>query len=230
MEGSLSNADFSGFLYKQGHAFNTDFKRRFFVLRGTKLAYFEDRAAATKGKSKGIVTVTRVRHLRRGEGGASFDPMRLPLAFHFDTAERKPFIVYADDMQAKLDWLRSLLAVIRRAAHSGAFASAAVEDVYREQVSAVEAGAPSSLEAAAWAAVAKGCAAARAGQHDAAHSAYTEALKEAGHEKRTTKEPVVLAALYELGKLLCERQDYAGAFSYFEQVLNVVPPDKANQV
>ena len=39
-------ADHTGWLQKAGH-FQKDFKRRFFILRGTKLAYYEDRAAAS---------------------------------------------------------------------------------------------------------------------------------------------------------------------------------------
>ena len=33
----------------------------------------------------------------------------LPFAFHFETAERKPFFVFADSVMAKLEWLRVLL-------------------------------------------------------------------------------------------------------------------------
>jgi len=80
-----------GWLHKQGHAFNTDFKRRWFVLRANcKLSYYEDQAAASKGKGKGTVTITRVRHLRRAEGGSSLDTTLAPTAFYFDTAERNP--------------------------------------------------------------------------------------------------------------------------------------------
>ena len=102
-----------GWLHKQGHAFNTDFKRRWFVLRSNlKLTYYEDQAAASKGKGKGTVTVTRVRHLRPAEGGSSLEPTRAPTAFYFDTAEKKPFIVYADTVKDKLDWLQILLACV----------------------------------------------------------------------------------------------------------------------
>ena len=89
--------DFSGYLSKRGHV-NTAFRRRFFVLRGTRLTYYEDETAADRGRNRGSVTIRSVRHLRPGEA----DPLviddglpasHLAFAFHFDTVERKPFSV-----------------------------------------------------------------------------------------------------------------------------------------
>ena len=226
-----------GWLFKMGHAFNTDFKRRYFVLRGSRLAYFEDPGAASKGKSKGEVTVTRVRHLRRGEGGSSIDLMRVPLSFHFDTAENKPFIVYAEAMRDKIGWLKVLLAATRRARSMGASAKAttattatAVEDLYREQVAACEADSASLPEPAAWKAVASGVAHVRQQKLQEALAAYGMALELVGHGKRVSKEPVALAALYETGKLFCEALDYSAAITHFELVLGVAPPEVANVV
>ena len=45
-------AEHSGFLHKRGHV-NTAFKRRFFVLRAARLTYYEDEAAAVRGKARG---------------------------------------------------------------------------------------------------------------------------------------------------------------------------------
>ena len=39
--------DHSGFLHKRGHMY-TAFKRRFFVLTGAKLSYYEDIASASR--------------------------------------------------------------------------------------------------------------------------------------------------------------------------------------
>ena len=105
-------AEHSGFLHKRGHV-NTAFKRRFFVLRAARLTYYEDEAAAVRGKSRGSVTVRRVRHLRQGEAEPlvhedGLPASHIPFAFRFETAERKPFFVYADSMDAKLSWLRAL--------------------------------------------------------------------------------------------------------------------------
>ena len=228
-----------GWLHKQGHAFNTDFKRRWFVLRANcKLSYYEDQAAASKGKGKGTVTITRVRHLRRAEGGSSLDTTLAPTAFYFDTAEKKPFIVYADTVKEKLEWLQVLLAATRSSKPASAISSggadSCVEDTYREQVSAVEAGQTSGLEpaaAAAWKAVSDGYMLSREGRIEEARAAYSRALQLSGHGQRpTSKEPVVLAALYETGKLLCEVQEYATALEQFEQVLAFVPSEVAGHV
>ena len=230
---------YRGWLHKQGHAFNTDFKRRWFVLRANcKLSYYEDQAAASKGKGKGTVTITRVRHLRRAEGGSSLDTTLAPTAFYFDTAEKKPFIVYADTVKEKLEWLQVLLAATRSSKPASAISSggadSCVEDTYREQVSAVEAGQTSGLEpaaAAAWKAVSDGYMLSREGRIEEARAAYVRALQQSGHGQRpTSKEPVVLAALYETGKLLCEVQDYATALEQFEQVLAFVPSEVAGHV
>ena len=87
-----NKTDFSGFLHKRGHV-NTAFKRRFFVLRAARLTYYEDEAAAHRGRSKGSVTVSRVRHLRPGDAEPlvtddGLPPTHLPFAFRFETAER----------------------------------------------------------------------------------------------------------------------------------------------
>ena len=234
----MAEGEWSGWLHKQGHAFNTDFKRRWFVLRANcKLSYYEDQAAASKGKGKGTVTITRVRHLRRAEGGTSLDTTRAPTAFYFDTAEKKPFIVYADTVKEKLEWLQVLLAATRSSKPASAMSSgvdSCVEDTYREQVSAVEAGQTSALEpaaAAAWKAVSDGYMLSREGRIEEARAAYGRALQQSGHGQRpTSKEPVVVAALYETGKLLCEVQEYATALEQFEQVLAFVPPEVAGHV
>ena len=112
--------DHSGFLHKRGHM-NTAFRRRFFVLRGASLTYHENEQAASRGRSRGSVTVCSVRHLRTGEAEPlvqddGLPASHLPFAFGFETVERKPFIVYADSMQEKLAWLRALHRASRRGA------------------------------------------------------------------------------------------------------------------
>jgi len=101
-------------------------------------------------------------------------------------------------------------------------------------VSAVEAGQTSGLEpaaAAAWKAVSDGYMLSREGRIEEARAAYSRALQLSGHGQRpTSKEPVVLAALYETGKLLCEVQEYATALEQFEQVLAFVPSEVAGHV
>ena len=142
----------SGWLHKRGHV-NTAFKRRFFVLRGARLAYYEDEAAAGKGRSRGSVTVVSVRHVRPAERGPLGDDglpaARLAFAFHFETSVKKPFVVYADSMQDKLEWIRVLLSAT---SSSEAVALAervgipSVEDVYREHICELKTGgAPSAL-------------------------------------------------------------------------------------
>ena len=86
-----ATGDHIGWLQKAGHI-KKDFKRRFFILRGTRLSYYEDRTAANKGRCKGEVTVLSVRHLRERENLDVRLALR-PLAFYFDTVEKKPFVV-----------------------------------------------------------------------------------------------------------------------------------------
>lgn len=197
------SADLSGYLHKRGHV-NTAFRRRFFMLRGAKLTYYEDELAADRGRSKGSVTVARVRHLRPGEAEPlvvddGLPASHLPYAFHFETVERKPFYVYAESTAGKLEWLRALhqassrrsvlpasagaasVSSPSRSAGSGSSAhavgSTTVEDVYREHVSAAESGLEGTLsEPVAWRHVANGVVHAREGRASEAEAEYAAAL------------------------------------------------------
>ena len=232
-----AGVDLTGWLQKAGH-FNKDFKRRFFILRGSKLAYYEDRAAANRGKSKGEVTVRKVRHLQDGEG-VDLSLMKRPLAFYFDTTERKPFIVYADTMREKLAWLRALLGAVSGGGSTPASGLvSAVEDLYRDQVSAAETGdeagvvsSASAEERTAWVRIAKGAQLIRAQLHSEARTQFEEALQHAGYGDKASEaeagnvtDTACLAALYELGKLLCQTGEYAAALQQFEEAMRFAPP------
>ena len=118
-----------------GHI-NTDFKRRYFLLHGGRLAYFDSVSAAAKGKAKGLVTVVKISHVPNG--WPDVPPDKVTLAFRFDTAENKPFVVYADSLDAKLAWMRALAESTRRA---DGVPHSAIEDIYRTEITAgMEAG------------------------------------------------------------------------------------------
>ena len=51
-----------GWLYKEGEL-NKEFRRRFFALSGTHVAYFKDEADVAKGASKGGFTADAFGHL-----------------------------------------------------------------------------------------------------------------------------------------------------------------------
>ena len=55
-EPTVANASFKGWLSKMGHI-NTDFKRRYFMLCGERLGYFESLQTANKGKPKGTMQI-----------------------------------------------------------------------------------------------------------------------------------------------------------------------------
>ena len=264
--GGSRPADLAGYLHKRGHV-NTAFRRRFFVLRGSRLTYYEDEAAADRARSKGSVNVTRVRHLRPGEAEPlvvddGLPASHLPFAFHFETTERKPFFVYAESTASKLEWLLALhQARLRGGAastgvnasaassassaspwgpggggwpqHGGAMGTmAAVEDTYREHVSAAEAGLEATLgEPVAWRHLADGVAHARAGRVADAEAAYAAALTDGDAEgpsrRSVCKEPVALAALHESGKLHCAHGRYLEALGCFERAVALAPPEAA---
>ena len=219
-------SDHTGFLHKRGHL-NTAFKRRFFVLTGAKLSYYEDVTAAHRGRSRGSVTVTRVRHLRPGEGAAMVDdgllPSSLPFAFHFDTTEKKPFFVYADGMHEKLGWLRALLGIKATGNPHMLPTSCELEDLYREHVSNVVAdlGHDFVVEPDGWRCVARGLERRRAGDFDAAQDAFREAANHAGRGDKG----LALAALHESAKLHSQRQEYGDALTQFDAALAIAPPE-----
>lgn len=220
--------DHTGWLQKAGHI-NRDFKRRFFILRGTRLSYYEDRAAAARGgKPRGEVIVSRVRHLREKENVELQRDLRAR-TFFFDTLERKPFIVYADSMREKQAWVRALFSAI----HLGtAPRRGAVEDLYRNQVSAAEGGETSSAEGDVWGSIAQGAGMMRQQGFVEARVKLDEALRLVGDaEKALGKGSVArLAAMYEFGKLLCETQEYSAALQRFEAAMGLAPPYVHQQI
>ena len=125
----------SGWLHKRGHV-NTGFKRRWFVLdAGLRLRYYESPSHESRRlPPKGEVQVTALGHLAgkpphlAGKGSSS--PARLAAAlagglvsrpglyeglsrledvaaaFRFETARKKPFVVYAESVGEKLAWMQ----------------------------------------------------------------------------------------------------------------------------
>ena len=189
---TVENATVKGWLSKMGHI-NTDFKRRYFLLHGSRLAYFESVAAATKGKAKGLITVVKISHLPHG--WPDVPPEKVALAFRFDAVYfsavsgrvDKPFVVYADSLEAKLAWMRALADAIRPAdgePHS------AIEDIYQAEIAA-------------------GMAAGRAGQ----------GTSRVGEPVFASDGAATLWALVGEGLLSARQADLVGASKGFEAVL-----------
>ena len=204
-----------GWLQKQGHV-NKDFKRRYFVLKGAKLSYYEDVAGYNRNKSKGSVTVTKVGHLKTPND--AIGPETVPLAFRFDTAEKKPFTVYADDIKSKHSWLVALV----RATREPSKEAKPIEELYQEEVAAAT---------GAWECLAKGLALARKGEKAAARAEFEATLVRADYvEAMTRLAPCCLCALYELGKALCDAGEYSEALKRFTSALLMAPPEAAQQL
>lgn len=204
-----------GWLQKQGHV-NKDFKRRYFVLKGAKLSYYEDVAGYNRNKSKGSVTVTRVGHLKTPND--AIGPETVPLAFRFDTAEKKPFTVYADDLKAKHGWLVALVRATREASKE----AKPIEELYQEEVAGGE---------GAWECLSKGLALARKGEKAAARAEFEATLVRSDYvEAMTRLEPCCLCTLYELGKALCDAGEYSEALKRFTSALLMAPPEAAQQL
>ena len=102
-----------------------------FMLNGSKLSYFESLQAANKGRAKGTVVVTHVGHVTPDHAHVSLPVDKVTLAFHFDTAEKKPFVVYAVSLKEKLAWLRALADAIRV---DGSVRYVPIEDMHKGQV------------------------------------------------------------------------------------------------
>jgi len=255
---TVENATVKGWLSKMGHI-NTDFKRRYFLLHGSRLAYFESVAAATKGKAKGLITVVKISHLPHG--WPDVPPEKVALAFRFDAVYfsavsgrvDKPFVVYADSLDAKLAWMRALAESTRRA---DGVPHSAIEDIYRTEITAgMEAGrasqgasranepVPASHSASAlWKLVGEGMHMAREADPIGAGKRFEETLRRCGHvnqaglymqlncELSRELNPACLVALYELGKLLCESSTYSDALKYFVMASQMSPPACSQQL
>ncbi|DAZ92547.1 TPA: hypothetical protein N0F65_012777 [Lagenidium giganteum] len=92
-EGASMDVRCEGYLTKRGHVF-TNWKTRYFVLRGNVLEYF---ASDDKGKKYGSVTVAKVA-MWSGEAHG----------FMFYTTKQIPYYVYASSEAERAKWLRAL--------------------------------------------------------------------------------------------------------------------------
>ena len=87
----------SGYLTKQGHK-RKSWKKRYFILRGALLSYYEDyEGAHTGGKALSTVTVEEV---------STWDGE--PFGFVFLTSDQVPYYVYADDERERKKWFHAL--------------------------------------------------------------------------------------------------------------------------
>ena len=142
----------------------------------------------------------------------------MPLAFRFDTAEKKPFTVYADDLKSKHGWLLALV----RATREPSKEAKPIEELYQEE---------GAGGAGAWECLSKGLALARKGEKAAARAEFEATLVRADYvEAMTRLEPCCLCALYELGKALCDAGEYSEALKRFTSALLMAPPEAAQQL
>ena len=225
---SDADNDHCGWLDKQGHV-NLDFKRRYFVLLGGRLSYFESVEAASKGKAKGNVNVTGVFHFRPAgpresqRGGPPSE--KVARAFRFDTAERKPFVVIADTIAQKFGWMRALSAISQRPAR---IAPTTVQEAYRHELTATlqaRAAAGTSHTHEVWSAVAEGVTLAKKGDADAAEAALerARAMDERGGGP-------TLYACFELSKLSAGRRHFEKAVTQVEAALLVAAREHEPQL
>ena len=180
--------------------------------QGQVLAYYEDLGAANKKKPKGQVSIVRVAHLGVG-GCAGLDEEKSSRAFGFDTKENKSFVVYADTMAEKLQWMRVLCRACGQA-HD----EVSIEERYKSLLEPDGGGGGGVTEIAEAAALIRG------GRHAPAAEKLEESLsKLEGTDERA-------CAFHQLGKARCELRDYAAAHEAFGQAAALAPAECATQL
>jgi tetratricopeptide (TPR) repeat protein len=217
-----------GWLHKRGHM-NVQYQRRYFLLHGAMVSYYNDVDAARKGKSKGEPIVARVAHVRPAQVG-ELSAEKASLAFQFESTEGKVFIVYADSPEEKLGWLQA----IGRAVGGGHGAERQpVEKAYAElilggesEASAATARGEGAGGATGWALIAQGARLVKAGSADEARLV----LEKAGAASReNTASGVYVCSQYLLGKLLQTKGFHVEATSYLRNAAASAPPS-CNQI
>ena len=103
-----SGAAYSGALYKRGHL-NPSYQKRFFVLHGAMVCYFESEETARQGadRAKGSPIVASLAHVRPSQV-AELSAEKAARAFRFESTEGKHFIVYSETPEHKNGWLNAL--------------------------------------------------------------------------------------------------------------------------
>ena len=145
-------ASHRGWLHKRGHM-NTSYQRRYFLLHGAMVSYYEERPRPRGGaaqspnarcKSKGEPIAARVAHVRPAQV-SELTPDKASLAFSFESVEGKSFIVYADSAEEKLGWLRAIGKAV--GGGHGLTSRTTVEKAYHDLVVGAEAPAGKQADA-----------------------------------------------------------------------------------
>ena len=219
----VSTAEQTGWLHKEGET-NRDFRRRFFVLNGASLAYFKEEEDVARGESKGELTVAAVSHLHAtSKEAASIDSSNLPRCFAVDASSGRRYILLAETVEQKVEWIRALGAAIGRPVH----ARPRLEEYMCERIGgsesseAVAAGASEGPPSDGWVAIAEGLRHVQAGHAVAAQISFDRAIALAGG---TDREPACEAcARFGLGKCLVARGEHSAAAHHFESALALAP-------
>jgi hypothetical protein len=95
------SAEYSGWLWKQGEHIRT-WRKRWFVLKRGKLAWFKDANVTSESSPRGIVELRRCLSVR----GAS-DVLNSPCAFEVATQQRSMFF-YAPNPEERGHWINAL--------------------------------------------------------------------------------------------------------------------------
>jgi len=210
----VASASHKGWLYKRGKL-NTTYQRRYFLLHGAMINYFESEEAAEQGKTKGSPVVSRIAHVRPAQV-AELSAEKASLAFQFESSEAKTFVVYAESAEDKLGWLTQLAAAMqigqrefKRVTVEKAYASQmlAAESAADARASAADAGPANSKEGGGWMQVVQGARAVQAGQSDQARMLLTKASEASdGHASG-----VFIVSNAMLGALLNTKHMYSEA-------------------
>lgn len=88
----------AGYLTKQGHK-RKSWKKRYFILRGNIISYYQDYDLANHVKGKALAEV-QVEDVQKWDGEA--------FGFMFMTTEQVPYYVYADNERERKKWMSAL--------------------------------------------------------------------------------------------------------------------------
>ena len=215
------SAEYKGWLYKEGGG-NKEFRRRFFVLNGTSLAYFAKEDDVAKGSSKGDLVASQIGHIHHQSKEAGvLETSTVPLTFYIDATSGRRFILFAETYADKVAWMQALASALGRPVGSTgkarleAYLKSMTSSSGGEGASAPPPAPPPSPPSPAWDAIAEGVKLAGEGQAAAAQVTFDRAL--AGVPAGDVACEV--CARYELGKFLVSRSQHKEASHHFAAAL-----------
>ncbi|KAL1500098.1 hypothetical protein AB1Y20_012772 [Prymnesium parvum] len=218
---SVEEATRSGWLLKRGHL-NQSLRQRFFTLHAPHglVSYFESEDAASKGRAKGQVKVLSVAHARPSDA-PELSAEQLPLAFCFDSTDGVRYVLLAESVAEKVEWMRAL----EEAGRGGVRFFQPVASHLAQFIADEE-----GKSHFGWEGAAAGAGLLAAGEEEAARVEFERVVSDAAEGSEGVARWAVVYAQNELGRMWVARRSWDVALALYEGALRNAPEQCKHQL